>query len=108
MDGSTHRYGKQYLSKLEKIRTQSRKMIRSFAKCAKLCIQLDGEVSFEQPDNCSGWLQADFVKMIHELQLQTVLFDGCSFGMTSDEGIPVLKRWRFVTSSKRVAVGLGA
>jgi hypothetical protein len=103
-----HRYGDKYADKLQKRRKESRKMIRSFAKCAALCIQLGGEVSFEWPDNCTGWLQADLIKMIHELQLKTVLVDGCSCGMTNDEGTPVLKRWRFVTSSERVAVGLGA
>jgi len=101
-----HRYGKQYQHKLDKRRQQSRKMIRSFAKCAALCTQLGGEVSFEWPDNCSGWLQRDLIKMIHELQLQTVLVDGCGCGMTDDEGTPVLKRWRFVTSSERVAASL--
>jgi len=103
---AVHRYGKQYQYKLDKRRQQSRKMIRSFAKCAALCVELGGEVSFEWPDNCSGWLQRDLIKMIHELQLQTVLVDGCACGMTDKEGTPVLKRWRFVTSSERVANSL--
>jgi len=105
---AVYRYGKQYQHKLDKRRQQSRKMIRSFAKCAELCIKLGGEVSFEWPDNCSGWLQKDLIKLIHELQLQTVLVDGCACGMTDGKGTPVLKRWRFVTSSERVATSLRA
>ena len=41
--------------------------------------------------------------MIKDLDMYIVDCDGCAFGMTSQKGEPLLKRWRIATSCGRLA-----
>ena len=83
-------------------RAESRKMLFAFIQTAELVLSLGGEVSFEWPASSRGWLLPELIEFLVKNNLYTVLVDGCSLGMVDQNGDPVLKRWRFATSSKRV------
>ena len=82
-------------------------MLKSFIECAELALSLGGEVSFEWPRHCGGWLRPELISFITKHNLFSVLVDGCATGMTNKDDVPVLKQWRFITSSHRQAVSLG-
>ena len=65
------RNGDKYLEKLQRRRAQSTQLLRSFIKCAELCMSLGGEVSFEWPRDCSGWQRPELIKFIHSNSLST-------------------------------------
>ena len=69
-------------------------------------MSLGGEASFEWPNSCVGWLLAELIAFIQRNDLYTTLVDGCRLGMTNKRGEPVLKRWRFVTSSSRLGANM--
>ena len=54
-----------------------------------------------------GWLIEDLLTFITECELYLVEVDGCSLGMVNSRGEPILKRWRFATTSARMAEALG-
>ena len=100
------RHGPTYFEKLKRRRGQSIQLLKSFIKCAELCLSLGGEVSFEWPRDCSGWQRPELIKFIHCNSLHTASVDGCGCGMTNPAGEPLLKKWRFICSSKRLAAAL--
>ena len=101
-----HRYGSKYKRKLDRRRQESVKMLNSFIECAEIALSQGGEVSFEWPRYCLGWLRPELIDFITRNDLFSIFVDGCATGMTNKEGVPVLKQWRFVTSSQRQAVSL--
>ena len=50
-----------------------------------------------------GRLRKELRGLIKRWNLYAVRVDGCACGMTNDDGHPVLKRWKFITSSPRQA-----
>ena len=48
------------------------------------------------------------VALIEQFALIDALCDGCAFGLVSKDNLPLLKAWRIVTSSKRLATNLSA
>ena len=103
---SIKKHGTQYEKKLSKRRAKSLKLLKSFIECAELALSLGGEVSFEWPRHCTGWLQKPLVEFIHRNNLYTANVDGCACGMVNTAGEPLLKQWRFVCSSARMAISL--
>ena len=91
---------------MAKKRAQSIKLLGHFAEVAELAVKLGGEVSFEWPAYCSGWVQKPLTDLIQKLGLFTARVDGCACGLRSSKGIPIKKPWRFITSSERLAVSL--
>ena len=47
-------------------------------------------------------------EFIHRHQLYQALPDGCDLGVTDENGVPHLKKWRVVTTSRRLAKDLDA
>ena len=105
---SIKRQGPQYLKKLNKRRDKSIQMLADFLSLADLCISLGGEVSFEWPRNCTGWMLAKLQNFIKKHSLYLVDVDGCSCGMKNSKGEPLLKQWKFACSSPRLAASLRA
>ena len=103
---AVHRYGPKYFNKLRRRRVKSVSMLKDFIECAELALANGGEVSFEWPRNCAGWLRPELINFIERNQLYTANVDGCACGMTSKKGEPILKQWRFICSSQRQAVSL--
>jgi hypothetical protein len=101
-----HKGGQAYAAELAIRRAESLKMLRSFIKVAELALSLGGEVSFEWPKNCTGWLRRELITFIARNKLYSVLVDGCACGMKDADGLPFLKQWRFITSSERQATSL--
>ena len=101
-----HRYGPEYKAALDVRRLASIEMLKSFIECCEIALSQGGEVSFEWPKNCLGWLLPELIDFITRNGLYSVLVDGCATGMTDKDGVPMLKQWRFVTSSHRQAAAL--
>ena len=70
------------------------------------CFRSGGEVSFEWPKNCFGWLRPELIEFVTKHELYSVLVDGCATGMCAKDGTPILKKWRFISSSHRQSVSL--
>ena len=66
-------YGPKYKAKLDKRRTASVALLKNFIECADLALSLGGEVSFEWPHNCAGWLLEELLAFIARHNLFTVL-----------------------------------
>ena len=101
-----HKYGQKYLDKLEERRNESMLLLSHFRTIAEKNILGGGSVSFEWPRYVTGWLRSEVLTMIHELDMFTVNFHGCAFGMTDSVGVPIKKPWRVVTTSKYLAEAL--
>ena len=63
-------------------------------------------MSFEWPKSNLGWHQDALLKFITRYNLYSITVHGCALGMKNDAGEPVLKEWRFVTTSARLAAAL--
>ena len=87
-------------------RQQSLEMVGYFIECAELALSLGGEVSFEWPRDCAGWCQKILIEFIHRNNLVSCPVDGCACGMVDKSGDPILKKWMFVTSCRRLGVNL--
>ena len=101
-----HKHGFSFWQKLMSQRKESRRMLQAFIETAELALALGGEISFEWPASCRGWLLPELIAFVIKHNLHSTHVDGCSLGMVDQNGDPVLKRWRFVTSSKRVHDGI--
>jgi hypothetical protein len=96
------RFGPEYEEKLRLKRERSRAMLASYIMIAEMALRLGGEVSFEWPKSCSGWLLPELIQFITRNNLFSAFVDGCSMDMCTAKGEPILKRWRFLTSSPRM------
>ena len=99
-------YGKPYLKKLQAARRVSRKLLRNFCKLARATHGKGGRNAFEWPRDATGWQLSELQKLIIELRMHTIDFDGCAVGSKDSAGNPHLKRWRVVTTFPRLAASL--
>ena len=81
-------------------------MLRNFIRLSEVIIAGGSHVSFEWPKSSLGWHQDELLKFITRFNLYSVVVHGCALGMTNNAGEPVLKEWRFVTTSPRLAAAL--
>ena len=88
------RNGPEYATKLKRRRDKSKKMVQDFIDCGDLCLSLGGEVSFEWPRTCTGWMLPKLNIFIKKHSLFLVDVDGCSCGMTNSSGEPVARGTR--------------
>ena len=95
------RGSKSMLLRLRFKRRISRRILKNFIQTAEQTLSLGGHVAFEWPRGCHGWKVLELIAFINEP-------DGCAFGLTDNEGVPHLKKWRIVTSCYRLAKGLDA
>ena len=105
---SIHKYGAKYAAKLAARRLRSRTMLRHFIRSAEIVIQQNGIVAFEWPRHCKGWILRELQEFIARHNLFEALCDGCAFNMKDNKGDPILKPWRIVTNSERLARNLSA
>ena len=96
---SVHKHGQKYAKKLKQRRKKAAAMLRSFIALADLALDYGGEISFEWPRHCLGWLRPEMLRFIERYDLFSVAVDGCAVGMQNSAGEPLLKQWRFITSS---------
>ena len=96
-----HKLGPEFLEKLLAQRKASSKLVSIYIMLSELILELGGHCSFEWPKTCKGWLLPQLLSFITKHNLFSCCVDGCSLDMVNCDGDPILKRWRFVTSSKR-------
>ena len=96
-----------YQKELDAKRAESRRMLMALAA---MIYHMGGEVCFEWPRYASGWSLPELIDPIEQFNLIDALCDGCAFGLAvaSKDNLPLLKPWRTVTSSKRLATNLSA
>ena len=99
---NVHKYGATYLHDLTRRRNVSIQMIKTFVRLSERVLTLGGQVSFEWPSSCRGWLILELLAFITKWNLMSATVDGCSLGMCDSDGYPILKRWRFVTTCVRM------
>ena len=103
---SEHKFGEQYSEKLKQRREESQQMLINFIRFAEVIYAAGGEVSFEWPKNCVGWHLEELARMITRFDMYSVVVHGCPLGMTDAAGKPILKQWRFIATSARLAAAL--
>jgi hypothetical protein len=101
-----HRYGEKYQQRLEIRRSASLKLLRNYFRVAERALANGGRIAFEWPKSSEGWLQTELLDFVHRNQLYEATFAGCNFGLHNDEGHPIQKDWRVVTSDFRLANNL--
>ena len=97
-----HLHGPEYLEKLKLRRKASIQMVKDFVRIAERVIELGGEVSFEWPSSCRGWLIPELLAFVSKFNLWGCLVDGCALDMKDKNELPILKRWRFIMTSRRM------
>ena len=100
---NTSRYGTEFSDRLDVQRMRSRLMIKKFHRLAKVVIRNGGRVNFEWPRFCVGWATNEIKRMIKELEMMLIDFDGCRVGVADSQGHPHLKKWRVATTCGRTA-----
>ena len=105
---AVHRFGAKYAAKLAARRLRSRVMLKHFIRSAEIVINKGGLIAFEWPRHCKGWLLKELQNFITKHNLIEALCDGCAFNMKNEAGDPILKPWRVITNSERLARNLSA
>ena len=100
--------GPAFQKELEAKRAESRPMLLAFIRVAALIYPTGVELSLEWPRYASGWSLPEMVALTEQFGLTDALCDGCAFGLVNKDNQPLLKPWRIVTSSKRLAANLSA
>ena len=102
------KYGSSYIKKLHKRREAQLPLLLHSLQCGQTVIDQGGTYIFEWPDSSDGWKIPILEEFIQRNKLHTAVCAGCRFGLTNDAGIPMRKRWRFVTNNERLAKDLAA
>ena len=96
-------YGPEFRKTLARRRIKSKMMLRNALAVGDKAIAQGGDFVFEWPRNALGWKLDILLAFIEKHNLILVDFEGCAVGLTDNDGIPHLKRWRFVTNNIRLA-----
>ena len=102
------KHGCPFIQRLRFKRKVSRRILKNFIQTAEQTLSLGGHVAFEWPRGCHGWRIPELIAFTKGHNLFVAEPDGCAFGLTDNEGVPHLKKWRVVTSCYRLAKGLDA
>ena len=78
-------------------------MLRNALALGDQTFKQGGDFVFEWPRNASGWKLDFLLDFIQRRNLILVDFEGCAVGLVDSNGVPHLKRWRFVTNNIRLA-----
>ena len=105
---AVHRLGAKYAAKLHTRRLKSKIMLKHFIRSAEIVINKGGLIAFEWPRHCKGWLLKELQGFITKHNLIEALCDGCAFNMKNEAGDHILKPWRVITNSERLARNLSA
>ena len=81
-------------------------MLAHALRVADRIIERGGDVSFEWPKSCAGWLLPELVSFQLKHSTYEAVFDGCDFGLVSEENEPIKKGWRVTTTSSTLANNL--
>ena len=49
-------------------------MLKNFIKCAEVAIEGGGQVSFEWPRRCTGWMRAELIQFVKQTP---IICSGC-------------------------------
>ena len=95
-----HLYGPEFEKKLARQRVENLLMVKNFWELAKF-VREDPEsyLAYEWPAHCRGWENPTVQKIMTDLGLTPIMVDGCQLGVTSKDGIPILKPWQIRTNS---------
>ena len=80
--------------------------VRTFLRLGRAVKARGGSVSFEWPRHCEGWRESAVVEMLDALEMEPIDVDGCSVGVVSKAGDPILKPWRIAVSSPHMSAAL--
>ena len=100
---NVHLYGDDFADRLAERRKESRRLVKRFCRLARAIARKGGRVTFEWPRHCVGWALQELQKLIRDLNMMIVDFDGCQVGLTDSKGDLHLKRWRLITTCSRTA-----
>ncbi len=73
---------------------------------------LGGHLALELPRHCSYWSEPHLTRFVSQYHLLSAEFDGCMYGLVAKHGDhagqPMLKHWKLVTTSTKVASAINA
>lgn len=102
-DMNLHQYGEEYRKKLVQQRVENLLMVKHFHEIGVLVKeQVRSIIAYEWPAYCRGWENSTVQKLIRDLNLQPVRFDGCQVGVESVDGVPILKPWIIMTDCPKL------
>jgi hypothetical protein len=79
------------------------KLWSNFDTIARQAYMNKNYVAIEWPENCTYWKLPKVQKLIKEIGLDSVSFDGCMLGLTSIvDGKPIKKPWKIYTNSEEI------
>ena len=81
-------------------------MLKGVIALAEVIIAVGGEFSSEWPDTCAGSHLPELLELITRYNMYAVVAHGCPLGLKNQGGEPLLKKWRFITTSARMASAL--
>ena len=76
------------------------KLWSNFEVIARAAYAAGNYIAIEWPRGCSYWKLPKVVKLMRELRLEFVHFDGCMLGLKSRKGNPIRKPWSIATNSQ--------
>ena len=85
-----------------------KKIWDAFVVVAREVIRVGGTIAFQWPRNCSYWHWPRVKKFHDEFDLVIAEFDGCAFGLKSDNGKPIKEPWRIATNMPTLFVAVNA
>ena len=96
-------HGESFKEYLARERSHSLQILGRFLKLARIVKENGGTVVFEWTKSATGWNEKLVTRMIKELGLRTVLFDGCTQGLESKRtSKPIKKPWRLETDNDEI------
>ena len=106
-DMNLHQYGEPYRKKLIQQRVENLLMVRHFHEiCIQVKRQPDAIIAYEWPAYCRGWENPTVQRMLKDLDLKPVRFDGCQVGVESVDGVPIMKPWIIMTDCPKLVSAL--
>ena len=84
-----------------------RKLWSAVETVAARVIKSGGHVAIEWPKSSAYWNWECVVDFIGKYHLEGIRFDGCTLGVVSHDGTPILKPWRVVASTPTLVIGFG-
>eukprot|EP00975_Prorocentrum_lima_P008935 1904717-Prorocentrum_lima.AAC.1 len=73
---------------------------------AKLVLDKGGIIAIEWPRGCSYWRDACVRRFVADNVLRAYDFDGCMYGIKTNDGVPMLKPWTIKTNCPVLGAGL--
>ena len=95
-------HGAEYRKRRAKEVAASRALFKQLREYAETALSHGHDVTFEWPRYSDSWKRKDVQDFFQGSRFMSVEFDRCRFAVCGDKGQPLMKPWRFMTTSKDI------